>query len=110
MDVGLEVWCCYLGVGVVGEEVDEQSQDDVFEEKMCEAIDGITQKSAQGRTNSLDAVSQALTKKYIPEFLIDRLEICATSEPLLFYHSTVRRIYYNSSLLTLDCVFCCTFY
>lgn len=85
LDVGLEVWCCYLGVGVVGEEVDEQSQDDVFEEKMCEAIDGITQKSAQGRTNSLDAVSQALTKKYIPEFLIDRLEICATSEPLFFF-------------------------
>lgn len=68
----------FLGVGVVGDEVDEQSQEDVFEEKMCEAIDGITQKSAQGRTNSLDAVSQALTKKYIPEFLIDRLDLYAT--------------------------------
>ncbi|XP_054287052.1 interferon-related developmental regulator 2-like [Macrosteles quadrilineatus] len=63
--------------GVAGDEVDEQSQDEVFEEKMCEAIDGITQKSAQGRTNSLDSVSQALTKKYIPDFIIDRrLTIC----------------------------------
>ncbi|XP_046677714.1 interferon-related developmental regulator 2 isoform X3 [Homalodisca vitripennis] len=62
---------------VAGDEVDEQSQEDLFEEKLCEAIDGITQKSAQGRTTSLDAVSQALTRKYVPDFLIDRrLTVC----------------------------------
>lgn len=67
----------FVDEGMGGDEVDEQSQEDVFEEKLCEAIDGITQKSAQGRTNSMDAVSQAFTKKYVPEFIIDRrLTIC----------------------------------
>uniref|UniRef100_A0A1B6DSJ9 Interferon-related developmental regulator N-terminal domain-containing protein n=1 Tax=Clastoptera arizonana TaxID=38151 RepID=A0A1B6DSJ9_9HEMI len=55
-----------------GDEVDEQTQDDLFEEKLIEAIDGITQKSAQGRTNCLDAIVKAFTRKFVPEFLIDR--------------------------------------
>lgn len=60
-----------------GDEVDEQSQEDLFEEKLCEAIDGISQKSAQGRANSLEAVCKAFTRKFVPEFLVDRrLTIC----------------------------------
>ncbi|XP_071443704.1 interferon-related developmental regulator 2 [Hetaerina americana] len=54
------------------EEVDEQTQEEVFEEKLKEAIDGINQKSAQGRTLSLEAVSKAFVKKFIPEFIVDR--------------------------------------
>ncbi|XP_046388812.1 interferon-related developmental regulator 2 [Ischnura elegans] len=54
------------------EEVDEQTQEEVFEEKLKEAIDGINQKSAQGRTMSLEAVSKAFVKKFIPEFIVDR--------------------------------------
>ncbi|KAL1117869.1 hypothetical protein AAG570_004182, partial [Ranatra chinensis] len=54
------------------EEVDEQSQDDVFEEKLKDAIDGISQKSSQGRTSCLESVGIAFTQKYIPEFVIER--------------------------------------
>lgn len=37
-----------------------------------EAIEGITQKSAQGRTNSLESVGNALSMKYVPEFVMER--------------------------------------
>lgn len=56
---------------------EDQEQDgvalqDMFEEKLTEAIDGLTQKSAQGRTSCFEAVSKALIKKYIPDYLNDR--------------------------------------
>lgn len=54
------------------EEVDEQTQEELFEEKLKEAIDGINQKSAQGRTTCLESVSKAFVKKFIPEFIVDR--------------------------------------
>lgn len=54
------------------DEPDEQAQSDVFEEKLMEAIDGLTQKSAQGRTSCLESVGTSLTMKYIPEFVINR--------------------------------------
>lgn len=54
------------------DEVEEISQQEVFEEKLSEAIDGFTQKSAQGRCNCLDAVSKAFIKKYIPTYVMDR--------------------------------------
>lgn len=54
------------------EEPDEQAQSDVFEEKLMEAIDGLTQKSAQGRTSCLESVGTSLTMKYIPEFVLNR--------------------------------------
>ncbi|KAJ9593807.1 hypothetical protein L9F63_027549, partial [Diploptera punctata] len=55
-----------------GDEVDEQTQEEVFEEKLREAIDGMNQKSAQGRTSSLESVAKAFVKKCIPEFVSDR--------------------------------------
>lgn len=55
-----------------GDEVDEQTQEEIFEEKLREAIDGINQKSAQGRTASLESVAKAFIKKFIPEFVTDR--------------------------------------
>lgn len=57
---------------VGGDEVDEQTQEEIFEEKLREAIDGINQKSAQGRTASLESVAKAFIKKFIPEFVTDR--------------------------------------
>jgi hypothetical protein len=61
-----------------GDEVDEQTQEEVFEEKLREAIDGIIQKSAQGRTSSLESVAKAFIKKCMPDFVSDRY--CVTSQ------------------------------
>lgn len=55
-----------------GDEIDEQTKEEVFEEKLREAIDGLNQKSAQGRTGSLESVAKAFVQKCIPEFVIDR--------------------------------------
>lgn len=54
------------------DEIDEFSQQEAYEEKFSEALDGLTQKSAQGRTNCLDSVRGALVKKYTPDFIYDR--------------------------------------
>lgn len=54
------------------DEVDEVSQQEAFEEKLNEALDGLTQKSAQGRTNCFEAVTKAFIKKFIPDFVYDR--------------------------------------
>lgn len=55
-----------------GDEIDEQTQEEIFEEKLGEAIDGLNQKSAQGRTASLESVAKAFIKKCVPEYVIDR--------------------------------------
>lgn len=39
---------------------------------MMELLDGLTQKSSQGRTNCLQALSKAFIKKYMPNFIRDR--------------------------------------
>lgn len=52
--------------------MDEQTQEEVFEEKLREAIDGISQKSSQGRTSSLESVAKAFIKKCVPDFVSDR--------------------------------------
>ncbi|XP_063216854.1 interferon-related developmental regulator 1 [Bacillus rossius redtenbacheri] len=54
------------------DEVDEQTQEEVFEEKLREAIDSLSQKSAQGRTSAFDLVAKAFVKKCIPDFVTDR--------------------------------------
>lgn len=53
-------------------EQDAIALQDMFEEKLTEAIDGLTQKSAQGRTGCFEAVAKALIKKYTPDYLQDR--------------------------------------
>ncbi|KAG8227543.1 hypothetical protein J437_LFUL008415 [Ladona fulva] len=64
--------CGSVMVEGTNEEVDEQTQEEVFEEKLKESIDGINQKSAQGRTSSLESVSKAFVQKFIPDFILDR--------------------------------------
>lgn len=58
--------------GVTTSEADDAAQNEAFEEKLLEAIDGLGQKSAQGRTNCFDAVAKALVMKFIPDFIYDR--------------------------------------
>lgn len=52
--------------------MDEQTQDEVFEEKLREAVDNMNQKSAQGRTGALESVAKAFTQRYVPDFVCDR--------------------------------------
>lgn len=54
------------------EEVDEAAQEEVFEDKLKEAIDGLSEKSAQRRCNCLEAMSTGFTKKIVPDFINDR--------------------------------------
>lgn len=53
-------------------EVDELSQHELFEEKLKEAIDGLSQKSAKGRTSCFMGVERIFSLKYIPYFIEDR--------------------------------------
>lgn len=54
------------------DDVDESNAQENFEDKLKDAIDGLTQKSAQGRKNCLDAINKAFSKKYLFDFLQDR--------------------------------------
>ena len=57
------------------EEVDEASQEEIFEEKLKEAIDGLGEKSTQRRISCLESISTAFTKKIVPDFINDRFLI-----------------------------------
>ncbi|XP_034241986.1 interferon-related developmental regulator 2 [Thrips palmi] len=54
------------------QETDETAIEEEFEERLRDAIDGLSQKSAQGRTQCLEAVSKAFVKRFIPDFVVDR--------------------------------------
>lgn len=58
--------------GTQADEVDELSKEEVFEEKLREAMDLAGQKSAQGRTMALESMCIAFLKRYIPDFIEDR--------------------------------------
>ena len=47
-------------------------QDAIFEEKVKEAMDLASQKSAAGRATALDSICRAFCKKYVPDFVEDR--------------------------------------
>ena len=55
-----------------GAEVDERSQAELLEEKLKDAIDMTTQKSSAGRTAAFEALCQALSTKYLAEFVAGR--------------------------------------
>ena len=48
------------------------AQQEAFEEKLKEAIDGLTQKSAKGRVLCFHGVEKIFAVKYVPEFVEDR--------------------------------------
>ncbi|KAK3101194.1 hypothetical protein FSP39_001662 [Pinctada imbricata] len=51
---------------------DETTAQENFEDKLKECIEGVLQKSAQGRKVAIDGICKALSKKYVYEFLLDR--------------------------------------
>ncbi|KAG7214069.1 hypothetical protein KM043_001434 [Ampulex compressa] len=53
-------------------EVDEIAQQEAFEEKLKEAIDGLTQRSAKGRTICFNGIERIFAIKYVPDFVEDR--------------------------------------
>ncbi|XP_017777113.1 PREDICTED: interferon-related developmental regulator 2 [Nicrophorus vespilloides] len=57
--------------------VEDIAQQEAFEDKLMEAMEGLMQKSAAGRTSCHEAINKAFIKKYIPDFVQDRyLTIC----------------------------------
>lgn len=63
------------------EPVDEVSQEEQFLEKLKEAIDLATQKSAAGRTKAIEAVCHAFLKRYMPDFVENRrMTVCDVVE------------------------------
>lgn len=54
-----------------GNEGDEFAQDQL-EDKLTDIIDGLSQKSSQGRTNCYKTFTKSLVKKYMPSFIKDR--------------------------------------
>lgn len=54
-----------------GNDAEDFAQDQL-EDKLTEIIDGLSQKSSQGRTNCLKSFTKALVKKYMPNFIKDR--------------------------------------
>lgn len=57
---------------LVDPDTEEGTIIDHFEDKLKDAIDGTTQKSAKARQNCLEAIRTALSKKYIFDFIIER--------------------------------------
>lgn len=53
-------------------EVDEISQQETFEEKLKEAIDGLTQRSAKGRIICFNGIEKLFAIKCVPDFVEDR--------------------------------------
>ena len=51
-----------------GDEIDVNQLEE-FEDKLSEAIDGMCVKSVQSRIQNIEAVSAALMKRFIPEFV-----------------------------------------
>lgn len=60
-----------------GNSVEDESDDNVvaiekYEEKLLQALELATEKSAQTRTNALQTISETLSQKYMPDFVEDR--------------------------------------
>lgn len=52
--------------------VDEVAQEEAHEEKLKEAIDGLSQKSLKGRISCFEGIQKMFVLKYIPDFIEDR--------------------------------------
>lgn len=73
-----------------GDEI-EANQFELFEDKLSEAIEGMYEKSLQGRINSIESVSAALMKKFIPDYVCSRYNIF--SRFLLLALTTSKRLH-----------------
>ncbi|KAK7102246.1 interferon-related developmental regulator 1-like isoform X2 [Littorina saxatilis] len=70
---------CDLGSGPEVEEVEDNSEQESFEDRLCECIEGLLSKSGPQRKKFLDGLKQALCKKYLVDFLEKRKETVADS-------------------------------
>ncbi|RUS75377.1 hypothetical protein EGW08_016867 [Elysia chlorotica] len=59
---------------VTGDEAEETTEQENFEDKFIECLDGTLQKSANARVTALQNIQRALQKKYVADFLWDRKE------------------------------------
>ncbi|XP_057655175.1 interferon-related developmental regulator 2 isoform X2 [Diorhabda carinulata] len=60
---------------------DPEMLQEQLEEKLCENIDGLSQKSSQGRINCFETLTKAFIKKCMPVFIRDRyFTICDSIE------------------------------
>lgn len=74
-----------------GEDGEELAQDQV-EDKLIDILDGLNQKSSQGRTNCIQSLCKALIKKYVPNFVKERhFTICDSVEKSLKKGSAVEK-------------------
>ncbi|XP_045474111.1 interferon-related developmental regulator 2 [Harmonia axyridis] len=86
------------------DDCEDEFLQDQFEEKLIELMDGLTQKSAQGRTNCLLNISKALVSKYVPAFVSDRhFTLCDGIERCLKKGSTAEKSA-ASELASIVCV------
>lgn len=53
-------------------EENEDIAQEHLEEKLMELLDGVTQKSSQGRTNCFQSLTKAFVKKCLPTFIKER--------------------------------------
>ncbi len=56
----------------MGEEEGDVAPSEIFEEKLKEALDQATQKSAAGRVAALKNLCRGLLKRMVPEFVAER--------------------------------------
>ncbi|CAG9856200.1 unnamed protein product [Phyllotreta striolata] len=85
------------------EDADVAAQEQL-EEKLCELLDGLTQKSSQGRTNCFGTLTKAFVKKYMPGFIKDRyFTICDSIERSLKKGGPAEKIA-ATELATITCV------
>ena len=61
--------------------MDDTSKQEQFENKIKEAIDLATQKSASGRTKALETLNQCFSVRYVPE-LVDNQQVTTFTHPL----------------------------
>ncbi|GFS21855.1 interferon-related developmental regulator 1-like [Elysia marginata] len=59
---------------VTGDEAEDTTEQENFEDKFIECLDGTLQKSASARVTALQNIQRALQKKYFADFLWDRKE------------------------------------
>lgn len=55
-----------------GDEIDPSQQIELLEEKLSEAVEGMSEKSVQSRINGIETVSSALRRQFLPEFFCKR--------------------------------------
>lgn len=52
--------------------VDQAQEIEIFEDKLTQAIEGMFEKSVQSRISSIEMVTTALMKRFVPDFVIRR--------------------------------------